>query len=83
MICFDDEALKNLSKKFKGSKKLIKRISENTIVETIDLDNQYTLDKIATVTLHRTENITSKKAKKVYRFFREGIKNPHIKLVFT
>lgn len=77
LICFDDEALKNLSKKFKGSKKLIKRISENTIVETIDLDNQYTLDKIATVTLHRTENITSKKKLKKFIDFLEKVSKTH------
>jgi len=69
--------LKNLNNKFKDSKKAIKRISENTIVETIDLDNQYPSNKIVTVTLHRTENITSKKKLNKFVDFLEKISETH------
>ena len=66
LICFDNNSHNNLRKKYKSSDKIIKRISENTILDSVkfisDLDDE---NKI-TVTLHRTENLLSKKTMKKF-----------------
>lgn len=61
LICFDPDSYLRLKNKLK--RKLILQVSENTILETLgDLDNQKINKKdIVTATLHRTENILSKK----------------------
>lgn len=60
LICFDSDSFKHLEKRFHNSK-IIKRVSENTIIETFKLENSESSQNIITVTLHRTENIISKK----------------------
>ncbi len=77
LICFDNEALGNLSTRFKDSKKEIKRVSENTIIETIDLGNNKISNNIATVTLHRTENIISKKKLNKFIEFLDDVSKTH------
>ncbi len=77
LICFDNEAFGNLNTRFKDSKKEIKRVSENTIIETIDLDNNQILNNIATVTLHRTENIISKKKLNKFVEFLDNVSKTH------
>ena len=59
LIAFDNESYQNLVKKYKYKK--IKKISENTIIETLNLKEKINFDKRVTVTLHRTENLISKK----------------------
>ena len=77
LICFDNEAFGNLNTRFKDSKKEIKRVSENTIIETINLDNNQILSNIATVTLHRTENIISKKKLNKFVEFLDNVSKTH------
>tara|TARA_B100001057_G_C22860239_1_gene954225 strand:- start:2961 stop:4034 length:1074 start_codon:yes stop_codon:yes gene_type:complete len=61
LVCFDDLAHNNLLTKFGDSDKLIKRISENSLLDSI-IQNSYEInEKKVTVTLHRVENIISKK----------------------
>ena len=77
LICFDNEAFGNLNTRFKDSKKEIKRVSENTIIETINLDNNQILNNIATVTLHRTENVISKKKLNKFVEFLDNVSKTH------
>lgn len=58
LIAFDDNSYNYLKSKY--NKKLIKRISENTIIETIKTNEDDIIPKTALVTLHRTENLISK-----------------------
>ena len=77
LICFDNEAFGNLNTRFKDSKKEIKRVSENTIIETINLDSNQILNNIATVTLHRTENLISKKKLNKFVEFLDNVSKTH------
>ena len=77
LICFDDEAFKNSNHKYKNSNKHIQRISENTILETLKIKNEYKPSNIATVTLHRTENIFSKKKLKLFVNFLSKLSKTH------
>jgi UDP-N-acetylglucosamine 2-epimerase (non-hydrolysing) len=61
LICFDSDSYTRLKNKFKN--KYIFQVSENTIIETLGtIENRDNNKKdIVTATLHRTENILSKK----------------------
>jgi UDP-N-acetylglucosamine 2-epimerase (non-hydrolysing) len=61
LICFDLKSKNYLERRFKNKKKSIKKVSENTIIETINKENLEITDGRVTVTLHRTENIVNKK----------------------
>ena len=61
LICFDDNAMKYLADKYSNTEKLIKQVSENTIVETIENRELEIQNNLITVTHHRTENLLSKK----------------------
>tara|TARA_B100000900_G_scaffold400909_1_gene405016 strand:- start:1382 stop:2452 length:1071 start_codon:yes stop_codon:yes gene_type:complete len=69
LICFDDDSFNNLNSKYKNSKKLIKKISENTIFDTISNEIVKKDNKLITVTLHRTETIISKARMKEFLNF--------------
>lgn len=66
LICFDKNAHNNLIQKYKSSKKTIKRISENTILDSVKLISDLDDENKITVTLHRTENLISKKTMKKF-----------------
>ncbi len=61
LICFDEIAHNNLLTKFGDSNKIIKRISENSLLDSIIKNSNEINEKKITVTLHRVENIISKK----------------------
>lgn len=61
LICFDSRSEEYLVNKYSHKKKLIKKISENTIFETIDLKPVKIEKNLITVTMHRTENLISSK----------------------
>ena len=61
LICFDHKSENNLIDKFGNTKKHIKKVSENTIIETINDKKVEVVSGLITVTLHRTENIINKK----------------------
>ncbi len=61
LICFDSESYNRLLNKYKS--KFVLEVSENTVVETLgETSGENKLKKnLVTATLHRTENILSKK----------------------
>lgn len=61
LVCFDSDSYKRLNSVYKN--KYIFKVSENTILETLgNLKSQeFTKENLITATLHRTENIFSKK----------------------
>tara|TARA_Y100000389_G_C17469694_1_gene529206 strand:+ start:8092 stop:9168 length:1077 start_codon:yes stop_codon:yes gene_type:complete len=60
LICFDDDSYRRLTKRFNS--KYIFRATENTVSETLGSNfNEVNSKNIVTATLHRTENILSKK----------------------
>ena len=59
LICFDENSKKRLENKYK--EKHIFMASDNTVIETLDVNNLVTDSKKVTITLHRTENIVNKK----------------------
>ena len=61
LICFDIKSENYLISKFGNTKKYIKKVSENTIIETINDERVDVVEGLITVTLHRTENIINKK----------------------
>lgn len=61
LICFDESAHNNLLQNYNSSNKTIKRISENTILDSVKLVPDSEGENKITVTLHRTENLMSKK----------------------
>lgn len=75
LIAFDKDAFSYLKSKYKN--KLVKRISENTIVETLNNQENEVVDKTAVVTLHRTENLISKKNLERFIFFLNNLTETH------
>lgn len=61
LICFDNQSFLNLINNYQSNKKFIKQVSENTISELLNTDNVEHDSKLITVTMHRTENLISKK----------------------
>ena len=61
LICFDDKSHELLIDKYSKTKKVIKRISTNTIVDTISQENTLVDKNLITVTMHRNENLLSRK----------------------
>jgi len=61
LICFDPESYNRLSNNFK--RKFVLEVSENTVLETLGekSDENNVKKNLVTATLHRTENILSKK----------------------
>lgn len=75
LITFDDNSYNFLINKYE--KKLIKRISENTIVETINIQNLNIVPNTALVTLHRTENLVSKRNLGNFIYFLNKLSKSH------
>lgn len=61
LICFDSSSKNYLLKKFGHKNKIIKQVSENTLIETLSDKNLNISKGNVTVTLHRTENLVNKK----------------------
>ncbi len=61
LICFDSQSHDFLIRKYNKTKKIIKRISNNTIVDTFNRENVSENNKLITVTLHRNENLLSRR----------------------
>lgn len=61
LICFDNQSFQNLLNKYQSKKKFIKQVSENTISELLSTDTVEHDTRLITVTMHRTENLISKK----------------------
>ncbi len=61
LICFDEKSHELLINKYSKTKKVIKRISTNTIVDTISQENTLVDKNLITVTMHRNENLLSRK----------------------
>ena len=61
LICFDNKSFQNLMNNYQNKKKFIKQVSENTISELLNTDKVEHDSKLITVTMHRTENLISKK----------------------
>ena len=60
LICFDDDSYKRLVDSY--SSKYIFKVTENTVMETLGIRfEEVNKSNIVTATLHRTENILSKK----------------------
>ena len=61
LICFDSQSHNFLIGKYNKTKKIIKRISNNTIVDTFNQESVSENNKLVTVTLHRNENLLSRR----------------------
>jgi len=75
LIAFDENSYNYLTKNYKN--KYIKRISENTIVETIKTKNENIILNTALVTLHRTENLVSKRNLEKFICFLNNLSKTH------
>ena len=68
LICFDIKSENYLISKFGNTKKYIKKVSENTIIETINDERVDVVEGLITVTPYRTENIINKKLQDFVNF---------------
>jgi UDP-N-acetylglucosamine 2-epimerase (non-hydrolysing) len=75
LIAFDENSYNYLINKYKN--KFIKRVSENTIVETINIQNEKIVPNTALVTLHRTENLVSKRNLEKFINFLNNLSKSH------
>lgn len=66
LICFDKSSYEYLIDKHSNKNKFIKKVSENTIAEMIDLSPVNIEKNLITVTMHRTENLVSSKKFKIF-----------------